>query len=224
MMRANPRSRPLRVVVTAGPTREPIDDVRFLSNASTGRMGVEIAAQARRRGARVTLVLGPSAETVPAGVDVVRVETAREMLAATRSAARGADVVVFAAAPADWRPATRVRGKIKKGTGGPRRPSALRLVENPDIAATLGATKGARVHVGFALEVRDGLANAREKLRRKRFDAIVLNGPANVGRGGGAVRWIGSDGPPRPLPSRPKRATAKAIVERTWALLPRAGR
>ncbi len=212
-------SRPLRVVVTAGPTREPIDDVRFLSNASTGRMGVEIAAEARRRGARVTLVLGPSAEPVPAGVDVVRVETAREMLAATRSAARGADLVVFAAAPADWRPAARVRGKIKKETSGPRRAPALSLVENPDIAAALGAKKGARVHIGFALEVRDGLANARAKRARKRFDAVVLNGPANVGRGGGPVRWIGSDDLPLPLPARPKRATAKAIVTRAWALL-----
>lgn len=215
-----PPRRPLRVVVTAGPTREPLDDVRYLTNASTGRMGIELAREARRLGARVTLVLGPTTEAPPPRVDVVRVETCREMLTATRAAARGADVLVFAAAPADWRPAVRAKGKLKKDGSG--RPRALTLVENPDIAATLGRTKGARVHVGFALEVQRPFFFARRKLEKKRFDAIVLNSPANVGRGGGEVFWMRPGATPEPLAARGKAAVAKAIVARAFAL--RAGR
>lgn len=220
-----PPRRPLRVVVTAGPTREPLDDVRYLTNASTGRMGIELAREARRRGARVTLVLGPTTEAPPPGVDVVRVVTCREMLSATRAAARGADVLVFAAAPADWRPAVRAKGKLKKDGSG--RPRGLTLVENPDIAATLGRTKGARVHVGFALEVQRPFFFARRKLEKKRFDAIVLNSPLNVGRGGGDVFWIRPGAEPEPLVDRggaagSKARVAKAIVARAFAL--RAGR
>ncbi len=220
-----PPRRPLRVVVTAGPTREPLDDVRYLTNASTGRMGIELAREARRLGARVTLVLGPTTEAPPPGVDVVRVVTCREMLSATRAAARGADVLVFAAAPADWRPAVRAKGKLKKDGSG--RPRGLTLVENPDIAATLGRTKGARVHVGFALEVQRPFFFARRKLEKKRFDAIVLNSPLNVGRGGGDVFWIRPGAEPEPLVDRggaagSKARVAKAIVARAFAL--RAGR
>src|SRR6188508_326486 len=102
---------PVRVVVTAGPTREHLDDVRFLSNASTGRMGWEIAAEARRRGAEATLVLGPTHLPDPDGVRTVRIVTTDELLAATRKAAADADLVVFAAAPADWKPAVRRKGK-----------------------------------------------------------------------------------------------------------------
>jgi phosphopantothenoylcysteine decarboxylase/phosphopantothenate--cysteine ligase len=115
------------------------------------------------------------------------VTTAVEMLRATRAAAARADLVFFAAAPADWRPAVRRRGKIKKGGGAPR---SLRLVENPDIARTLGRRKGRRVHVGFALEVQRPYMHAMAKMAAKRFDAVVLNGPQNVGRGGGAAWWL----------------------------------
>ncbi len=158
-------------------------------------------------------------------VDVVRVVTCREMLSATRAAARGADVLVFAAAPADWRPAVRAKGKLKKDGSG--RPRGLTLVENPDIAATLGRTKGARVHVGFALEVQRPFFFARRKLEKKRFDAIVLNSPLNVGRGGGDVFWIRPGAEPEPLVDRgdaagSKARVAKAIVARAFAL--RAGR
>jgi len=206
-----------RVVVTAGPTREHIDDVRYLSNASTGRMGWELAREARRRGATVTLVLGPADLPPLPGVTVVRVVSTRDLLVATRRAVRGADLVVFAAAPADWRPAVRARGKLKKdGRGGPR---VLRLVETPDVAATLGRTKGRRVHVGFALEVSHGLRHARGKLLGKRFDAIVLNGPENVGPGGGDACWITADTEPLPLPTGNKRATARAILDQAFALL-----
>jgi len=220
---ATARSRPLRVVVTAGPTREPIDDVRYLSNASTGRMGYELAREAGRRGARVTLVLGPCALPRLTGVTTVDVVTTRDLLRATRAAARDADVVIFAAAPADWRPAKRVRGKLAKdGTG---RPWALDLVENPDVAAILGRRKGRRFHLGFALEVRDGFARARAKMARKGFDALVLNGPENVGRGGGRA-WLlgagaGSDAGPVALPTGDKAATARAILDRVWPRFPR---
>jgi phosphopantothenoylcysteine decarboxylase/phosphopantothenate--cysteine ligase len=207
--------RGLRVLVTAGPTREPIDAVRFVSNASTGRMGAELAREARRRGARVTLVAGPCELPPTPGVDVVRVETAREMLAAARRAARGADLAVFAAAPADVRPARPRRGKTPKAA----LPRSLPLAVNPDVAATLGRTKGTRVHVGFALEVGDGLARALRKLAAKRFDAIVLNGPENVGRGGGVAAWIAPGSPPARLPTGDKAATARAILDRAQALL-----
>jgi len=209
--------RGLTVLVTAGPTREPIDPVRFLSNASTGRMGWEIAREVRRRGARPVLVLGPSALEDPRGVAVVRVETAREMLTAARRAARGAAVAVFAAAPADWRPARSSRGKRPKSAFGAR--PRLRLVENPDVAATLGRGKGARLHVGFALETRDALARAAKKMTAKRFDAIVVNGPENVGRGGGHAWFLEAGKRPARIPTGDKAATARAIVDRIETLL-----
>ena len=212
-----PSRDPSRVVVTAGPTREPLDDVRALTNLSTGRMGIELARVAHRRGARVTLLLGPTHLEPPAGVATVRVETTRDLLRAARTAVRDADLVLFAAAPADWRPARRVRGKLSKDGSGLA--VTIRLVENPDVAATLGRTKGRRVHVGFALEVAGGLANARRKLTRKRFDAIVLNGPENVGRGGGKAWFVAPGAPPVALPTGDKRATARAILDLV-ALLP----
>jgi phosphopantothenoylcysteine decarboxylase / phosphopantothenate---cysteine ligase len=211
------------VVVTAGPTREPIDDVRFLSNASTGRMGVELAREARRRGARVTLVAGPCEVPPLLGIDVVRVETAREMLAAARRAVAGSDLAIFAGAPADFRPARRARGKSPKRSIG----TTLSLALNPDISAILGRTKGLgrskgrRVHVGFALEVAGGFARAREKLAAKRFDAIVLNSPKNVGRGGGPAWWIAPGAKPARLPTGDKAKTARAILDRAWPLLAR---
>jgi phosphopantothenoylcysteine decarboxylase/phosphopantothenate--cysteine ligase len=200
------------VVVTAGPTREHLDDVRYLSNGSTGAMGVALARAARTLGSRVTLVLGPTALTPPRGVACVRVTSADEMLAATRRAVRGADLVFFAAAPADWKPVRRRPGKPPKGNA-----RALRLVPTPDIAATLGRTKGRRIHVGFALESgHGGEERAREKLRTKRFDAIVLNSPANLGRGGGRVAWIGTDGRAVPLPSSSKARLSRVLVRRAW--------
>jgi phosphopantothenoylcysteine decarboxylase/phosphopantothenate--cysteine ligase len=211
---------PQRVLVTAGPTREHLDEVRFLSNPSTGRMGWEIAREARRGGAQVTLVLGPCDLPDPPGVETVRVTSAREMLAAAQAAARAAQVVVFAAAPADWRPARRARGKIPKGSAAA--PRVLRLVENPDIAATLGRSKGRRVHIGFALEVAHGFERALAKMARKRFDAVVLNGPANVGRGGGDAWWIARGADPVALPTGDKRATARAVWRAALGLFRRA--
>lgn len=168
-----------RLVITAGPTREALDPVRFLSNESSGRMGWALARAARRRGARVTLVHGPTGRPAPRGVRAVPVTSAREMLAATLRAARGADAVVGAAAVADWRPAVLQKSKIKKS--GP--PPTLRLVANPDILKTLSKNRrGVRPRLaGFALETDRLLDNARKKMTEKKLDLIVANGPGALG-------------------------------------------
>lgn len=204
--------------MTAGPTREHLDDVRYLSNTSTGRMGYELAREAKRRGANVTLVLGPTALPPLAGVRTIDVVSTRDLLKAARAAVRGADLVIFAAAPADWRPATRARGKLKKDGSG--RPRTLTLVENPDVAAILGRSKGARFHLGFALEVSRALEHGREKMTRKRFDALVLNGPENVGRGGGKAWMLFPRAKAVALPTGNKTKTARAILDAIWSLLP----
>jgi len=211
---ATARTRPLRVVVNAGPTREHLDDVRYLSNASTGLMGQELAREAKRRGAQVTLVLGPSELTPLPGVTTIDVVSTRDLLRAMRTAVKGADLVIFAAAPADWRPAVRHRGKLKKdGTG---RAIRLTLLENPDVAATLGRTKGRRFHLGFALEIADPFEHARAKMARKRLDAIVLNGPKNVGTGGGAAWLLSPDGDRISLPTGDKKKMAHEILDAVW--------
>lgn len=205
----------LTAVVTAGPTREHLDDVRFLSNASTGRMGIEIARELSRRGAAVTLVLGPTSLAVPSGIDVVRVVSTQDLLRATREAAADADIVVFAAAPSDYKPARRRRGKPAREGGA----LEVMLAPTQDVAASLGRRKGARVHLGFALEVRGGDRRAREKIRRKNLDAIVLNGPQNFGTGGGDAAWIEPGTAADPLPTSSKRQLARAIVTRLRRLL-----
>ncbi len=212
---ARPSWSELHVVVTAGPTREHLDDIRFLSNASTGRMGIELARGARRRGARVTLVLGPTTLTPPGGVDVVPVVSTADLLRETRKAARTADLVIFSAAPSDYRPATRRRGKPAREGGA----LTLRLEPTTDVAATLGKRKGRRVHVGFALEVTGGATRARGKLEKKRLDAIVLNSAANFGKGGGDAAWIDAAGTSTALSTSSKRTLAGAILTRCLRLL-----
>ncbi len=162
-----------RALVTAGPTHEPIDPVRYIANRSSGKQGFAIAAALARAGARVTLVSGPVSLPDPAGVTTVRVETARQMLEAVE-AALPADVAVMAAAVADWRVASEASEKIKKGVGGV---PTLAFVENPDILATLGrhATLRPRLVIGFAAETESLLDNARAKLARKGADLIVAN-------------------------------------------------
>ena len=170
-----PENRPLagrHVIVTSGPTHEPIDPVRYLANRSSGRQGHAIAAAAARAGARVTLVSGPVGLPDPAGVAVVRVETARQMMDAVM-AALPADVAVMAAAVADWRAALPSGKKLKKSAGEP----TLSLAENPDILATIAAhpTLRPQLVVGFAAETDDLLANAAAKLKKKGADWIVAN-------------------------------------------------
>jgi phosphopantothenoylcysteine decarboxylase/phosphopantothenate--cysteine ligase len=160
-----------RVLVTAGPTREPLDPVRFLSNRSSGRMGYAVARVARRRGAEVTLVSGPTTLRPPAGVRMVPVTTAREMGRAVDSAYARATVVVMTAAVADYRPERMAGQKVPKGAAAER----LRLVPNPDILCKLGGRKGSRTLIGFAAETHDIRARAGRKLRQKRLDLIVAN-------------------------------------------------
>ena len=178
-------ARPLagkRAIVTAGPTAEPIDPVRFLSNRSSGKQGYAIASALAALGADVTLVSGPTALTAPPGVKRVDVETARDMLAACETALP-ADIAVCVAAVADWRPEAVGTGKIKKGAEGP---PTIALVENPDILATLSKAKARpKLVVGFAAETNDVEAYAQAKLARKGCDWIVANDVSIDGTMGG---------------------------------------
>jgi phosphopantothenoylcysteine decarboxylase/phosphopantothenate--cysteine ligase len=178
-----------RVVITAGPTREAIDPVRFLSNASTGTMGIELAREALARGARVDLVLGPTLLEPPPGADIVRVTTAQEMYDATLARAPHADVAIASAAVADWRPTERHAHKVKKHDA----PEAIALERTPDILAALGKRKNGTYLIGFAAETQDFERNAREKLVRKRLDAIAVNdvsGTAGFGPGESDLRLL----------------------------------
>ncbi len=171
----------LRVLVTAGATRERLDPVRFLSNDSSGKMGFALAAAARDRGAEVTLVCGVTQVAPPEGVQLVRVESTRELFDAVTEGARTADVVIQAAAPADYRFAQQHAQKLKKQDG---RPLMVELVENPDIAAAVGAAKRpGQVLVGFAAETEHLLDNARRKLDKKNLDLIVANDVSQPGAG-----------------------------------------
>ena len=209
------------VLVTAGPTREPIDPVRFLSNYSSGKMGVAIAVAAWRRGATVTLVAGPLSVPVPPGVTHVPVQSTTEMRDAVAAHVAAADVLVMAAAPADYQPAERASGKLKK-TGAPR---AIELRETPDILlSTKDARRKGAVVVGFALETDDLLANARKKLDGKGLDIVVLNAANEPGAGFGVdtnrvtIVRRGADEPEQ-LPLLDKRDVADAILDRVEVLL-----
>jgi len=173
-----------RVVVTAGPTYEAIDPARFIGNRSSGKMGVALAAAARRRGADVTLLLGPSAVAPPVGVPVVGFETCAELETALAQATTGADIVIMAAAVADYRPANPASHKLKRGQLGTR--IELALVANPDLLGGLGERRGDRpapLLVGFAAETQHVLDNARAKLAAKRCDLVVANDVTEPGSG-----------------------------------------
>lgn len=210
----------LHVLVTSGPTHEPIDPVRFIANRSSGKQGHAIARAAAAAGARVTLVSGPVAVPDPPGVDMRRVETAREMLAAVE-AALPADVAVFCAAVADWHVASEGSQKIKKTQAGP---PVLALVENPDILATIArmAQGRPRLVVGFAAETQDIRENAEAKLVRKGCDWIVANdvSPSGGVMGGdrNTVLLVTRDGE-EAWPTMDKDAVARALVERIAAAL-----
>ncbi|HVJ54362.1 MAG TPA: bifunctional phosphopantothenoylcysteine decarboxylase/phosphopantothenate--cysteine ligase CoaBC [Aliidongia sp.] len=217
------RGRPLagkRALVTSGPTFEPLDPVRFLGNRSSGKQGHAIAASLADRGASVVLVAGPTHEPVPAGVDLVRVETAREMLAACQ-AALPVDVAVAAAAVADWRAEAPAETKLKKGADGP---PTLRLVENPDILATLSAEGPGRPRlvVGFAAETGNVVAYARDKLARKGCDWIVANdvspGTGTFGGDLNQAHLVTREGV-EDWPRMQKRALADRLADRIAAAL-----
>ena len=201
----------LNVVVTAGPTREYLDPVRYLSNESSGRMGFAIAREARRRGHRVTLIAGPVTLETPPRVRRVDVTSARDMLSALRRAFRGADALFMAAAVTDYRPARRLRGKWrKKDDGGGV--ATLELVENPDLLASVGRRKGRRLVVGFALETGAGERRALAKLREKNADYIVLNDASALNAARTSVTILDARGEVRRVENRSKAAVARVLV------------
>jgi len=218
--------------VTAGPTREFFDPARFISNPSTGRMGYALAAEAAARGAEVTLISGPTSIAPPAGVSMVRVATADEMFRATLNQAQGADLVLKAAAVADYRPEDRARSKVKKETlrrrakaaGAADRAITLRLVPTPDILEELGQRKKPnQVLVGFAAETDDLERNALRKLRRKNLDLVVANRIGVAGEGFEAdtnrALVVRRSGRPIELPLMSKEEMARAILDLAEPLL-----
>ena len=199
----------MRFVVTAGPTREFIDPVRFLSNPSTGRMGFAVARAARAAGHEVTLIAGPVALKTPRGVRRVDVVSARDMLAAVQAELNGTDALVMTAAVADWRPARCVARKLKKSEMS----DTLKLVRNPDILKTV---RGPRVRVGFAAETGAPAAESVRKCREKGLDLVVGNDVTARGSGFGTttnrVTFVTPDGRVQRLPLMSKLAVARRIV------------
>ena len=211
-----------RVVVTAGPTREPVDPVRFISNRSSGKMGLAIAAAAWRRGADVQLIAGPLSIAPPAGPRVTFVETTEHMRDAVERAIAGADALIMAAAPADFRPAAPAAQKIKKANA----PPSITLESTPDIlASTIGARSDRLVTVGFALETNSPLEHGRGKLASKQLDLIVVNDATEPGAGFSVdtnrVTFIDRDGRTDAQPLLGKSEVADLILDRVERLISR---
>lgn len=209
----------LRVMVTAGPSREALDPVRYISNRSSGKMGYAIAQAAQKRGAEVTLLSGPVAIEAPQGVKLVPFTTTQELLDRASELAQEQDLLIQAAAPADYRAKEVAPQKIKKQGG---EPMTFTLVENPDVAATLGkAKRSGQVFVGFAAETNDVLAHAKDKLARKNLDMIVANDVTRPGAGfdvdTNIVTLITKDGQ-EALPMMSKAEVAQRILDRALAL------
>lgn len=207
-----------RLLVTAGPNREPIDPVRYVSNRSSGKMGYAVARAALRRGAQVTLVSGPTALEPPAGARVLSVETAKEMLAAVQKEFPSCSAVVMAAAVADYHVAEVADKKLKRGKG----PLEIRLEPNADILKELAAAKGGKLLIGFAAETNDLLANAQKKLREKNLDLIVANDVTQEGSGfdgnTNIATLIDRSGAARSLPMMTKDELADKILDQLLIL------
>ena len=203
-----------QILITAGPTREPLDPVRFITNYSSGKMGYALAIAAKRRGADVTLVSGPSALPFPAGVHCIAVATAVEMRDAVLKQYEKATVVIKAAAVADYRPAMRAENKIKKLDDT----LVLNLKRNPDIIAELGKNKGNRMLIGFAMESENLVNNAVSKMTKKNMDYIVANLVTREGAGfhcdTNIVTIIGRDGVREDLPQMDKMQVADRILDK----------
>jgi phosphopantothenoylcysteine decarboxylase/phosphopantothenate--cysteine ligase len=208
------------VLITAGPTREPVDPVRYLSNRSSGRMGFALAEEARARGAKVILVCGPTPVEPPAGVELVRVETAQEMYDAVLARFAEAAIIIKAAAVADFRPAQPAGRKLKKAAA----PGALDLEATPDILAELGRRKGDRFLVGFAAETENVGEEAVRKLRAKNCDMIVANRVGQPGTGFDAedneALIVNAGGEATHFPRGSKRGLAAHIFDRIHQLQP----
>ena len=210
----------MRFLITAGPTREKIDPVRYLTNRSSGRMGYALAGAARHEGHQVVLISGPTTLDVPEGVDFIPVESAQEMYEAVRDMLRRVDVAILCAAVADYRPVAAAEHKIKKTEGR----LTLELERTPDILAAMRGEFGyAGVLVGFAAETENLLPHAQDKLRRKGCDMIVANDVSRPGIGFGAaeneVTLVYADRT-EPLPKESKEWVAMRIIEHAIALLP----
>ncbi|MCK4622933.1 MAG: bifunctional phosphopantothenoylcysteine decarboxylase/phosphopantothenate--cysteine ligase CoaBC [Desulfuromonadales bacterium] len=208
------------ILLTAGPTREEIDPVRYLTNHSSGKMGYAVAAVAARRGATVTLVSGPTNLTVPTGVKCVPVCSAREMRAAVLEHAESAEVIIKAAAVADYRPAVRAEQKMEKTGDG----LTLQLEKNPDILSELGARKGDKILIGFAAETERLLIHAAEKLKKKNLDMIVANDVTRLDAGFNVdtniVRFLYADGRVEELGLMSKVLVAEKLLDqvaRLWS-------
>lgn len=207
------------ILITAGPTREHIDDVRFLSNGSSGRMGCALAAAALADGHEAVLVLGPVEIEPPAGARVHRVVSALEMKAVAEAEFAHCAIAIAAAAVADWRPKHRASGKPARSGDT----FALELVPNPDIVKGLAEHKDGRIVAGFALESEhasreQAVARGREKLRQKRLDFVVCNRSDAIGRDRSEAVLVFADGREETLPAAEKSATARAIVRAAVAL------
>ncbi len=209
-----------KVLVTAGPTREEIDPVRFLSNYSSGKMGYAIARAARDRGAQVLLVSGPVNLAAPEGVETIPVANAQEMYRAVMARADSADLIIKAAAVADFRPVSRGNQKMKKGSS---ETMTIELQRNPDILAELGQLKGSQILVGFAAETDELIKHAREKLNKKNLDMIVANDVTLDGAGfdgdTNIVRFLTADGSVEELPQMTKEGVAELLLDRIVAML-----
>lgn len=207
------------LLITAGPTREPIDAVRFISNPSTGKMGFALAAAARDRGAHVILISGPTEITAPPNVEFIRVITAQEMHNAVMASVEKSHAVIMSAAVSDFRPATSSERKIKKDEAE----TALKLERTEDILLKLGKSKGSRVLVGFAAETEDLERNALQKLRNKNLDLIVANDVLKTGAGFATdtniVSIYDSTGKKNELPMTAKSGVAAEIISMVAALL-----
>jgi phosphopantothenoylcysteine decarboxylase/phosphopantothenate--cysteine ligase len=207
-----------RILVTAGPTREPFDPVRFITNYSSGKMGYALAIVARRRGAAVTLISGPSVLPVPAGVDFIPVSSAVEMREAVMKHLTGADIIIKSAAVADFRPSKRADTKIKKKSG----PLTLTLERNPDILAEIGRIKEGRILIGFAMESENLVENAKAKLMKKNLDLIVANDVKQSGAGfqtdTNIVKILDRTGGIEELPLMNKMEVAGRILDRAKRL------
>ena len=211
-----------RVLVTAGPTQEPIDPIRYLGNRSSGRMGYAVAQAAWRRGAEVTLISGPSALDTPFGVDTVAVETAQDMHSAVAERIGDSDVNIFSAAVADFRSAESRDTKLKRNETGNR--MLVDLIENPDVAKdTRDCRKSESVNVGFALETNDLVTNALAKLERKDFDLVVANDAGEEGAGFGVrtnrVTLVAKGARSERLPLMSKNEVAEEILDRIGPLV-----
>jgi len=211
-----------KILVTAGPTHEPIDPVRFIGNRSSGKMGFAIANAAAQRGASVTLISGPVALGTPKNVSRIDVETAEQMREAVMIQAKKCDAVIMSAAVADYTPKKPAANKIKKDES-PRSGLTLELKPTSDILRDLGSKKNGAILVGFALETQNELANAKEKLRKKNLDLIVLNSTRDEGSAFGAetnvVTLIGKNGKVEKLSKMPKFDVATEIMNRLVKLL-----